>query len=302
MANRWWTYQAERFPLMGHGPLIAAFSFCAVAYSSVLRGGGWPSIDSALVAFISCLIFFVQLRIADEFKDIEEDTLYRPYRPVPRGLITLRELAIVFAIGAAVQLGLALWLDWRLIIVLAVVWMYLAAMSREFFVRDYLKRRPLLYLISHMAIMPLIDFYATSSDWLVHTARIPNGLAWFLAASFFNGMVIEIGRKIRSPDDEEHGVQTYSFLWGQSVAVASWWLAAALAMLSTIAAAAQVSTAAPVAGIMLALGAILAWTGVDFLRRPTAGKGKRIEWMSGIWTIGLYLSLGLVPLFREAWQ
>ena len=26
---RWWIYQRERFPLLGHGPLIAAFSFSA---------------------------------------------------------------------------------------------------------------------------------------------------------------------------------------------------------------------------------------------------------------------------------
>ena len=24
--NRWWIYQKERFPIFGHGPLIAAFS------------------------------------------------------------------------------------------------------------------------------------------------------------------------------------------------------------------------------------------------------------------------------------
>ena len=36
--NRWWIYQKERFPLLAHGPLIFAFSACAVAFSSLLRG------------------------------------------------------------------------------------------------------------------------------------------------------------------------------------------------------------------------------------------------------------------------
>jgi 4-hydroxybenzoate polyprenyltransferase len=35
---------------------------------------------------------------------------------------------------------------------------------------------------------------------------MPAGLFWFLAASFCNGVVIEIGRKIRAPAQEEEGV------------------------------------------------------------------------------------------------
>src|SRR6185503_3124011 len=94
MANRWWVYQRERFPVLAHGLLIAAFSFSAISYSSVLRGAapGWPA---ALTAFASCFLFFLQLRIADEFKDFDEDARWRPYRPVPRGLVRLRELAVV---------------------------------------------------------------------------------------------------------------------------------------------------------------------------------------------------------------
>ena len=35
---RWWIYQHERFPIFAHGVLIAAFSFCMVSYSSLVRG------------------------------------------------------------------------------------------------------------------------------------------------------------------------------------------------------------------------------------------------------------------------
>ena len=54
------------------------------------------------------LLFFLQLRIADEFKDYEDDARYRPYRPVPRGLVSLRELAWVGVGAAAIQLALAI--------------------------------------------------------------------------------------------------------------------------------------------------------------------------------------------------
>src|SRR5215212_510570 len=135
---RWWVYQRERFPVFGHGILILAFSSSAVSYSAMLRGE-WPRVGSIVVAFVTCFLFFLQLRIADEFKDFEEDSRWRPYRPVPRGLIKLGELGVLFVIAAAIQLTLALLLNWRLALVLCGVWVYLALMSREFFVRNWLK-------------------------------------------------------------------------------------------------------------------------------------------------------------------
>src|SRR5438874_1648179 len=146
MANRWWVYQRERFPILAHGPLIAAFSLSAVSYSACLRGGdAWPTGLAAGTAFVSCFLFFLQLRIADEFKDFDEDARYRPYRPVPRGLVRLRELAAVAVLAAAVQLALAVLLDFGLLALLGVVWAYLALMSKEFFVGAWLRPRPILY-------------------------------------------------------------------------------------------------------------------------------------------------------------
>ena len=142
--NRWWSYQRERFPLFAHAPLVAAFSFSAVSYSSLLRGNtAWPDLKAVLVAFITALLFFLQLRIADEFKDYDEDARYRPYRPVPRGLVKLRELGMIGCLSALTQLALALWLQPSLVVLLLLTWGYLALMSHEFFARDWLKARPI---------------------------------------------------------------------------------------------------------------------------------------------------------------
>ena len=115
--SKWWVYQKERFPVFAHGPLILAFSASAVCFSSLLRGTN-PSLRSIAVAFITSFIFFLQLRIADEFKDFEEDSRYRPYRPVPRGLVTLHELGVVFVVGGLIQFSLALLLKPPLILIL----------------------------------------------------------------------------------------------------------------------------------------------------------------------------------------
>jgi 4-hydroxybenzoate polyprenyltransferase len=294
--NRWWTYQLERFPLHQHGPLILAFSFSAVSYSSLARGHtGWPDGRSALVAFVTSLIFFLQLRIADEHKDFDEDAQFRPYRPVPRGLVKLRELTWIGAGGAAVQLGLALWLKPPLGLWLLLVWVYFALMSKEFFARDWLKSRPFTYMWSHMFIMPLIDFYATATDWALTRGRAPSGLWWFLAVSFFNGMVIEIGRKLRAPADEEHGVQTYTVVWGRPRALLAWLAAMMLTYACALLAAYRIGFTVPVAivlGVLLVFTARICWT---FNREPTTSRSKLLELMAGIWTLALYLMLGAVP-------
>ena len=292
--QRWHTYQKERFPLLAHGPLIAAFSACAVAFSSMLRGAMAPGWQPYATAFVVCLLMFLQLRIADEFKDAEEDARWRPYRPVPRGLVTLSSLRVVFLLAAVIQAGAAWLLDPRLLIVLGIAWSYLALMSVEFFCRDWLKKRPVIYLVTHMGIMPLVDFFGTACEWLPNVGHAPAGLGWFLAASFFNGVVIEIGRKLRQPAAEEEGVETYSHLWGKRGGSLVWLVALGSTLACAVVAAQAISFVWPIA---IGLGVLLATAVVIILKYLSGGtSGKWIENFSALWTLALYLLLGLVPL------
>jgi len=301
MTNRWIIYQRERFPFAAHAPLVAAFSLSAVSFSALLRdAAGLPSWRGLIVAYVTSLLFFLQLRIADEHKDFEEDARYRPYRPVPRGLVTLRELAAIGVASAIVQLALALWLSPALAWLLLATWIYFALMAREFFARAWLKARPVAYLLSHMLIMPLIDLYATASDWWpAGHRRPPAGLVWFLAVSFFNGIVIEIGRKIRAREDEEAGVETYSFLWGMRGAVTAWLGAIAATAAFAAIAATRVAAGWTLGAMLLVLAALIAGCAIAarrFLRAPRRATSKAIELMAGVWTLGLYLGLGVLPL------
>jgi 4-hydroxybenzoate polyprenyltransferase len=302
--NRWWIYQRERFPVLLHSPIILAFSLSAVSYSALLRGTtSIPSPKSILVAFASSFLTFLQLRLADEFKDFDEDLRFRPYRPVPRGLIKLQELAWLWAGCMGIQLALALWLAPRLVPLLALIWLYLGLMRKEFFVRDWLKARPVLYMVSHMAIMPLVDLYATACDWVpIGASKPPPGLLSFLFVSLLNGMVVEMGRKIRSPQDEEAGVETYSFLWGRRNAVLAWLFMISATAALAIVAAHQIAFTTPVVGCLGLLLLLATALGSAFLSRPSQGAGKRIEAMSGVWSLLLYLSLGVVPLVMRTWS
>jgi 4-hydroxybenzoate polyprenyltransferase len=298
LENRWWTYQKERFPLAALTPALAAFSFAAVGYSMLARGSaGWPGWRQTAVAFVSSLLFLLQLRLADEFKDFEDDSRYRSYRPVPRGLIKLRELAFVWAGCVGLQLLLALWLSWRLLPLLGITWAYLLLMSKEFFVPNWLKRRALVYMLTHMVIMPFIFLYASACDWIpAGKARPSQGLIWMLVVNYFNGMVLEIGRKIRAPRDEERGVETYSSLWGRRNAVLAWLAAMTITAVVAYVAGRDIHFGRGTASLLLPALLTSTVVGVVFLARGKVCPGKWIDTVSGLWTLATYLSLGAVPV------
>ena len=301
---RWIVYQRERFPVVGHGALILAFASGAVCFSAQLRRTAneqAPSVSGAalVVAFISSLLFFFQLRVSDEFKDLEEDTRWRPYRPVPRGLVTLPELRNLAFGSMFVQAIAAVWLAPKLLLLLAGVWLYIGLMTKEFWLRGFLKSRPFTVLWTHMLIIPFIDLYATACDWVVTGravgAGVGAGLVWFLLASFFNGIVVEVGRKLRAPPDEEEGVETYSRVWGRQRAIGFWVTALAATYVVALFAAQATGGVLVVAVTMGSLGIVAAFLGVRLARAPATGRGKSIELVSGLWTIALYLSVGVAP-------
>lgn len=295
--EKWSIYQASRFPLLKHGLLILAFSSSAVSFSAMIAGRTSPEMMSYIVAFITCFLFFLQLRIADEFKDYDEDCQYRSYRPVPQGIITLKELKYLFIIASAIQLTAAAFLDIKLAGILLVVWVYLACMSKEFGIKPWLKAHPITYMWSHMLIMPMVDFYATATDWVLFESP-PYAIYWFVALSFFNGINLEIGRKIRSNKDEEQGVETYSVLWGSKKASTVWLSMVLLTGLCAIGAAYYLSTLffSIMIGFVVVYMAVSIYKTKQFLKDTLNGNGKVFESLSGLFTLVVYLLLGLIPL------
>jgi len=120
--------------------------------------------------------------------------------------------------------------------------------------------------------------------------------------SFFNGTVIEIGRKIRAPQDEEEGVETYTVLWGARRAVASWLAALGLTTLCALMAAWKVGFIVPVAMLLTVLLSFALITGYQFIKNRETKTAKRFELISGIWTLLMYLSLGAMPMLWSVWS
>ena len=89
-----------------------------------------PGLWTFVVAACVALIFFFQMRACDEVKDHAEDCKYRPERPVPRGLVTLRSIVVLALCLAGLAALLTVTLTPWLLILLVLVWVWLALDER----------------------------------------------------------------------------------------------------------------------------------------------------------------------------
>ena len=228
-------------------------------------------------------------------QDREVDAKYRPERAIPRGLVSLRLIAGLGLGGAVVAVAAAwAWLP-ALVWLLALVWLWLAAMSAEFGAREWLRAHPIVYMVSHMAIMPLIDLLLTGIEWVPHGGPA-HGLWLFLALSFVNGCVLELGRKIWAPENERAGVESYSDIWGPRRAVAIWAVFVALAFGLLLGLGWILEVMLPLAIIGGVGFATCLWVMRGFRNAPTPKAEKRLDLISGLWVFLCYGSAGFTPL------
>jgi len=217
-ARRLSAYLAERFPPLGHGVLIAAYySSNQFLARTLTHPGERMHYDlSTLLGALTLFCFFFHLRVFDEHKDYAEDLVHYPRRILQSGLVTLRDLKILggIAIGAEVVLsalgGAAAFAAWLAAFLFSVL------MLKEFFARDWLKRHFLVYATSHLLVMPLLSLMVFSFATGRWPWEAPN---WFLVyawVGFFVTFNWEVSRKIRAPEDEIEGVDTYTRVFGTS--------------------------------------------------------------------------------------
>ena len=178
--------------------------------------------------FIVTFLQFLMVRIVDEFKDYEEDCKYRPYRPVPRGLIKLKELKILFVICIILQLILTITCSQNGISYLIILWVFFALMSKGFFIKKILDKHLLLEVTLDELILPIMVLYLanfipqiylnynSSADFTITNSIIfVDSNVWkILVMAYIISWIVEVARKIRCKEDEEEGVKTYTAVLG----------------------------------------------------------------------------------------
>lgn len=283
--------------MAGHGLLIAAFTFSAISYSRISRGEDtFISLPVFLGGLFITLSLFFLLRVFDEFKDAKDDAQFRSHLPVPRGLISLKELMVCGIVVVIFQLLINILCFPKMLPLYAVAVFYLLIMGKEFFVAKWLRNQHMLYIISHMLIIPLIDVYASGLDWRLQGVDPPKGLIFFFAVSYFNGVVLEFGRKIRPVEMEAPGVVTYSSLYGAVRATVCWILILLLTFVFAILAAIYAGHGVAEFAILSVVLFVCILPALMFLQRKDQKSSKWIEYASALWTFAMYLCLGGIPM------
>ena len=326
-------YLNERFPLGKNSFFVLIFTLSGYIYTGLLYNSKiikpilskevnraallWdkeiykvPIIWYKLISlFIIIFMFFFQLRITDEFKDYEEDLKYRPYRPVQRGIISLKALGKIGIATIIIQIILAHVINPKLIYFMLLVWFYMFLMTKEFFIKNWLTERILIYALSHVVIMIFITLvivkgtgYILESHFLEtlylslekYEKNIFIGLIPLFALNYLNGIVLEIGRKTRKSDEEEHGVQTYSKLWGREKAVFILCMLYAIEYILVLFGLLNINKEYFLAGqlILTIILALSVYFMIKFLKKDLTGKIP--ENISGLWILLSSMNLGLI--------
>ena len=318
-------YLNERFPLGKNSIFVLIFTLSGYIFTGLLYNSKiinqifskeikvpmpWHKI---VALFIIIFMFFLQLRITDEFKDYEEDLKYRAYRPVQRGVITLKALGKIGIATVIIQIILAYIIDFKIIYFMIIVWFYMFLMAKEFFIKEWLTKRILIYALSHVVIMIFITLVIVNATQYIVLGEAENiikfgALQWYrhnidialiplFTLNYLNGIVLEIGRKTRRADEEEHGVQTYSKLWGKKKAVVILSLLFAVEYFLVILGLSYTYEKYFLfSGLVLLIILIISiYFMIKFLKKDLSG--KIVESVSGLWIVFSSMGLGLLPYF-----
>jgi 4-hydroxybenzoate polyprenyltransferase len=209
--RRLYAYTRERFPLAPYAFATALFFLSAYMTARGLTGRSTGFSAESVIGLVTVFLVFLQLRILDEFKDARFDAEHYPDRPVPRGLVTLAELRALGLVLVAVQLVLNALLGARILLLTLGMLLFIALTACEFFVGERLRRNFLQYTLAHMTVLPVLAGYAYGLAVLRSgSPAFDPAFLLFLALSYLAGLLLELTRKTRAPDDERDGVYSYT--------------------------------------------------------------------------------------------
>jgi 4-hydroxybenzoate polyprenyltransferase len=232
LVRRWRTYIAERFPPFSYALLIVSFYSSNQFLAHALTSGTAPMRYnlSSLTGALAVLGVFLHLRIFDDHKDYEDDCRYFPNRALQRGVVTRRDLKLLLVLVIGMEFLLAALRGPGAITAWLVVMAFSLLMLKEFFAREWLRHRFLLYASTHMMILPLLAILIFSFATGAFPWQAPGWYWVYSLVGFFVAFNWEVSRKIRAPEDEIEGVDSYTKRFGTYGAA---WLVLAIRVVDT---------------------------------------------------------------------
>ena len=213
--KKWWIFFKERAPVASYiimclGPTLSSVFLNKRIFDSKI-----------LYTFFGLFIFFNVLRMMDEFKDYHKDVIAHPTRPLPRGLIDLREFKVGINIGLFVMLAfnfslLIIGLKTSFVLYSLVV-IHLWLMYKEFYVGEWLNKYHIFYAITHQLILITLMLFSLSTIRVQSQAF--HTIDWVYSLSvLFSFFTYEVCRKL---DPGAHELlKTYRYMYGLNGVIA----------------------------------------------------------------------------------
>lgn len=166
-----------------------------------------------ILNLIAVNAYFLMLRVLDEHKDYEIDCLHHQERVLQRGLTNLGQLKIVGGLCLVIQIAWNYQLDpqfsqlsWLWLTAIA----YTTLMTKEFFCKEWLEQRLWLYGLSHMLVMVPVTLWICQLTNPNYDLALTVPLVATATLVFFGGALAEVSRKVRAPEEEREGVDSYT--------------------------------------------------------------------------------------------
>ncbi len=173
----------------------------------------WPvAMSAAALALGRCLVYFTlyiyTFCLANQIAGVEEDSVNKPDRPIPRGLVSPRGALARWAVVTAVFLGVGAWFGvfvWALAWALLTVLYCYCGWDRHWFTKN----------VVVMSLGVLVELAAT---WELVTPLTPAGWRWVLVSSGTIGVTSILQDMRDVAGDRSIGRRTLPVAVGESAA------------------------------------------------------------------------------------
>ncbi len=220
IALRWLIFAKERFDPISHFIMVFIFIYAHVQVAKFAKISTTEPIKWNIFALnFGVLTFFFKLRLYDEIKDYKLDCVINPTRPLPRGLLTLKNVkqGIIFCI--ITELICATINGLSTLFVISISILYSLLMYKEFFIPNFLRPKLTTYAVSHTVISVFLSVILITALTNQYPWNNPPAIFSFCFSNWALFNIFEFGRKTFCKHEEKEGVESYSKIFGTIGAV-----------------------------------------------------------------------------------
>ncbi len=216
----WCQFTKERFEPWSHLVMILVFVGAHILVLNPVRSIFASSLNEIFLV-IGVVAFYFKLRLYDEVKDYELDVVINKSRPLPRGLLTHKDMYRGMFACIVIELICFSIMGLNSFVTALIAVIYSLVMYKEFFIPEKIRPHLTTYALIHTVVTTLLSFaiFSFLSQQSLFNLLTEPTLVSFALANWLLFNIFEFGRKTFATSEERENVDTYSSLFGRVGAV-----------------------------------------------------------------------------------